>query len=39
MGRGVPTIQFGSVITTESKGLRRVDSWNEVYNIIQEMYS
>lgn len=39
MSKGVPTIQFGSVITTKSKGLKRVDSWNEIYNIIQEMYS
>lgn len=36
---GIPTIQFGTMFTQEVKGLNRVNSWEEVYNKVQEMYA
>ena len=37
MEKGVPTIQMECAFTTQSKGLKRVTDWNEVYELIQEM--
>jgi uncharacterized HAD superfamily protein len=37
MDKGVPTIQMECAFTTQSKGLKRVTDWNEVYELIQEM--
>ena len=34
---GIETWQFGTIFTQKIKGIDRVDSWNEVYNRIQEM--
>ena len=34
---GIETWQFGTIFTQKIKGIERVDSWNEVYNRIQEM--
>ena len=31
MDKGVPTIQMECAFTTQSKGLKRVTDWNEVY--------
>ena len=39
MDKGVPTIQMECAFTTQSKGLKRVKDWNEVYELIQEMYA
>ena len=38
MSKGVPTLQMECPFTTQSKGLRRVSDWNEIYAIVQEMY-
>ena len=39
MDKGVPTIQMECAFTTQSNGLKRVKNWNEVYDLIQEMYA
>lgn len=36
--KGIETLQFGTIFTTINKHLKRVNSWEEVYNIVQEMY-
>lgn len=38
-GRGIETLQFGTIFTPVNKHLKRVNSWEEVYNIVQEMYA
>lgn len=37
--KGIETLQFGTVFTPENKHLKRVNSWEEVYNKVQEMYA
>lgn len=36
---GIETWQFSNVFTVPSNGLKRVDSWDDVYNKVQEMYT
>ena len=33
---GVDTLQFGTLFTKKLKNIERVESWQEVYNYIQE---
>lgn len=37
--RGIDTLQFDTIFTEKIKGLERVNSWEEVYNKVQEMYA
>ena len=34
---GIETLQFGTIFTQKLKGIDRVDTWEEVYNRVQEM--
>lgn len=34
---GIQTLQFGTLFTQKLKGIDRVENWNEVYRIVQEM--
>lgn len=36
--KGIPTLQFGTSFTPKTKVLDRVNSWEEVYQKVQEMY-
>lgn len=36
---GIPTLQFGTSFTPKTKILDRVNSWEEVYQKVKEMYS
>lgn len=37
--KGISTLQMNTVFNKDSKGLRKVNSWKEIYNIVQEMYA
>lgn len=37
--KGIETLQFGTIFTPENKHLKRVNSWEEVYNTVQRMYA
>ncbi len=34
---GIETIQFGTIFTSKIKGINRVESWEEIYIVVQEM--
>ncbi len=37
--RGINTLQFDTIFTEKTKELERVNSWEEIYNKVQEMYT
>lgn len=39
MKKGIPTLQFKAYYNNENDKIKLVNSWNDVYNIVNEMYT